>query len=144
MDIVDVVVGDDTRAGFSVSFWLPPVDSQQARVEAQGNLRAALQSLRAGDVVLITNVALSVWRAAVYGQSLGRRWARNSTRIVKVETDGLERELPFGVAGKLSRVKGWRDEFVGRSVGDGGAEKGKGRKRSRRRYEEELPPDTQD
>lgn len=142
MEILDLVLGDDTRAGFSVSFWLPPLDSQHSRVEEKEDLRATLQSLRAGDVVFTTNVALSVWRSAVYGQSLGRRWARNSTRVFKVETDGSERGLSFGAAGKLARVKCWRDEFIGKSVGTQGV--GKGKKRSRRGYEEELPPDTQD
>jgi hypothetical protein len=140
MEILDLLVGDETRAGFSVSFWLPPAESQGSRAGRQENedLRTALQSARAGDVVLIRNVALSVWRKAVYGQSLGRRWARNSTKIERIEDEALNRSvaLPFGFVGKLARVRTWRDEFVGRRVLRKESSKGK------RKFEEELPPDS--
>ena len=142
MEILDLLVGDETRAGFSVSFWLPPADSQGSRVGKGENedLRATLQSARAGDIVLIRNVALSVWRKAVYGQSLGRRWARNCTRIERIEDGALHKGtvLPFGFVAKLARVRGWRDEFVGRSAARTATKSGK------RKFEEELPPDSQD
>jgi hypothetical protein len=140
MEILDLLVGDETRAGFSVSFWLPPAESQGARAGKQENedLRVALQSARAGDVVLIQNVALSVWRKAVYGQSLSRQWARNSTKIERIEDEAVTRSLalPFGFVGKLARVRTWRDEFVGRRVLRKENSKGK------RKFEEELPPDS--
>jgi hypothetical protein len=142
MEILDLLVGDETRAGFSVSFWLPPADSQGSRAGKSENedLRATLQSARAGDVVLIQNVALSVWRKAVYGQSLGRRWARNCTRIERIEDGAVHKGnvLPFGFVGKLARVRGWRDEFVGRRAARKASRSGK------RKFEEELPPDSQD
>jgi len=74
MEILDLLLGDETRAGFSVSFWLPPADSQNSRAGQAENedLRNTLQSARAGDVVLLRSVALNIWRKAVYGQSLGR------------------------------------------------------------------------
>lgn len=142
MEILDLLVGDETRAGFSVSFWLPPGDSQGTRAaksESDG-LRATLQSARPGDVVLIRNVALSVWRKAVYGQSLGRRWARNCTRIERIDDGAVHKGtvLPFGFVGKLARVRGWRDEFVGRRTTRKTTRSGK------RKVEEELPPDSQD
>lgn len=143
MEILDLLVGDETRAGFSVSFWLPPVESQNShasKYDGIADLRPVLQSLRAGDVVLVRNLALSVWRGAVYGQSLGRRWARNCTRVERVE-DGVnrdgERAMPFGVGAKLGRVREWREGFVGRRVaGIGGGKRKRG-------LEEELPPDSQ-
>jgi hypothetical protein len=142
MEILDLLVGDQTRAGFSVSFWLPPADSQGSRVgkSETDDLRATLQSAKAGDVVLIRNVALSVWRKAVYGQSLGRRWARNCTRIERIDDGAVHKGtvLPFGFVGKLARVRGWRDEFVGRRTANKSTERGK------RKFEEELPPDSQD
>lgn len=143
MEILDLLVGDETRAGFSISFWLPPVDSQISRVnkDQSEDVRAALQSARPGDVVLIRNVALSVWRNNVYGQSLGRRWARNCTRIERIEDGGVQKEagLPFGFAGKLARVRAWRDEFVGRRAPVEEIRRGK------RKFEgEDLPPDSQD
>jgi hypothetical protein len=143
MEIQDLLIGDETRAGFSVSFWLPPADSQQSRVNnhESDDLRNSLQSLRPGDVVLVRNVALSVWRNAVYGQSLGRRWARNCTIIHRIE-DGAgatERALPFGGMGKLAKVRDWRDDFVGRRPTKQLGKKGKGIATS----DEDLPPDTQ-
>jgi hypothetical protein len=143
MEIQDLLVGDDTRAGFSVSFWLPPADSQQSRIKSHDNddLRNSLQSLRPGDVVLVRNVALSVWRNAVYGQSLGRRWARNCTSIHRIE-DGAgatERALPFGGMGKLAKVRDWRDDFVGRRPTRQRGNKGKGIAT----IDGDLPPDTQ-
>lgn len=142
MEILDLLVGDQTRAGFSVSFWLPPADSQGSRAAKSetDDMRATLQSARPGDVVLIRNVALSVWRKAVYGQSLGRRWARNCTRIERIDDGALHKgtALPFGFVGKLARVRGWRDEFVGRRTTRKATRSGK------RKFEEELPPDSQD
>lgn len=143
VEILDLLVGDETRAGFSISFWLPPVDSQEPRVNkgVGEDIRGALESARPGDIVLIQNVALSVWRKAVYGQSLGKRWARNSTRIERIEDGAVQKEavLPFGFVGKLGRVRGWRDEFVGRRAPKGPSRQGK------RKFEaEDLPPDTQD
>ena len=141
MDILDLLVGDETRAGFSVSFWLPPADSQNTRAAKSENddLRTTLQSARAGDVVLIRNVALSVWRKAVYGQSLGRRWAKNCTRIERIHDGAVHKGtvLPLGFVGKLARVRGWRDEFVGRRAARLATRSGK------RKFEEELPPDSQ-
>lgn len=140
MEILDLLVGDETRAGFSVSFWLPPADPQTSRAGRSENedLRAALQSARAGDIVLIRNVALSVWRKAVYGQSLGRRWARNCTRIERIDDEVVPKgnDLPFGFVGKLTMVRSWRDEFVGRRVSRKESSRGK------RKFEEELPPDS--
>jgi hypothetical protein len=143
MEIQDLLVGDETRAGFSISFWLPPADSQQSRIKSHesDDLRNSLQSLRPGDVAIVRNVALSVWRNAVYGQSLGRRWARNCTSIHRIEDDAgaTERALPFGGMGKLAKVRDWRDDFVGRRPTRRRGNKGKGIATS----DGDLPPDTQ-
>jgi len=143
MEIQDLLLGDETRAGFSVSFWLPPVDSQQSRFNnhESDDLRHSLQSLRPGDVVLVRNVALSVWRNAVYGQSLGRRWIRNCTSVHRIEDSAgaTERTLPFGGMGKLAKVRDWRDDFVGRRPAKQRGIKGKGIAAS----DGDLPPDTQ-
>lgn len=142
MEILDLLVGDETRAGFSISFWMPPLDTQKHKAIDSDDTRSALQSLRSGDIVIVTNVALSVWRGAVYGQSLGKRWARNSTRISKVGDTEVERGVPFGIKGKLAKVRGWSDEFVGKADSrTGGGGRGKGKRKFR---EEELPPDSQD
>lgn len=138
MEIQELLLGDETRAGFSVSFWLVPQDSQHIPAD---DLREALRPLRTGDVVLVSNVALSAFKGCVYGQSLSRRVARNSTNIVKVErVDGVS-----GMGGKCVKVFEWAERFVGRSTG---VKSGRSLKRGREKDEEEedgevLPPDTQ-
>ncbi|KAF2770543.1 hypothetical protein EJ03DRAFT_255735, partial [Teratosphaeria nubilosa] len=113
MDIIEVLLGDETRAGFSVSFWLAPAESQQKPAD---DLREHLLSLRAGDVVLVRNVALRDWKSCVYGQSLSWRFAKNSTSVVVVGAgDGAS--LPRAIKGKAERVERWSWEFVGRREG---------------------------
>ncbi|KAI7238092.1 hypothetical protein KC330_g2752 [Hortaea werneckii] len=87
-DLIEILLGDETRAGFSATFWFlpesestrpchhPPVKSRGGGVnprdanEESKHRRRNLLSLRAGDVVLIRNLALSVFKGGVYGQSL--------------------------------------------------------------------------
>lgn len=60
LSLVEILVGDDTKSGFAVTFWLDRENA--ATVE--------ISSLRRQDVVLMQNVALHVFRGKVYGQSL--------------------------------------------------------------------------
>ncbi|QPG94404.1 hypothetical protein C2857_005924 [Epichloe festucae Fl1] len=62
LSLVEVLVGDDTAAGFAVTFWVPSDKVAGSDVVA----------LRRQDVVLLENVALHVFRDKVYGQSLRR------------------------------------------------------------------------
>ncbi|KAK5174285.1 uncharacterized protein LTR77_001365 [Saxophila tyrrhenica] len=135
MEIIELTVGDDTRAGFTISFWLVPEKSQQARRAEDAELREKLRGLRKGDVVLLRNVALSEFRGVVYGQSLmRRRFARMGTEVVVV---GEGVEIRDGVMGKkVGRVREWVGDFVGRERGESGLGK--------KRRGEELPPDTQE
>ena len=134
MEIHELLLGDETRAGFSITFWLAPADSQAAHRDDE--LRASLRRLRAGDVVVWQNVALSAFKGCVYGQSLSRRFARNSTSMSVVDA-GQAQGLPVGVRGKYKRVRGWADEFVGRTKQVAATASGVGGRM------EELPPDTQ-
>lgn len=136
MDIIELTVGDESRAGFSISFWLVPVESQ---VKPADDLRNALSKLRAGDVVLLQNLALSCFKGCVYGQSLSKRFARNSTTVDKIGRGAQEGDPVLKA--KLERVRRWTSDFVG-----GGREpphpgtvdvmRSHGRP--------DLPPDTQD
>lgn len=140
MDIVELTVGDDTMAGFCITFWLVPQTSQNQR--PQDDLRGVLRLLRPGQVALIQNVALSAWRGNVYGQSLSRRFTRNSTTLCVIEA-GSKSSLSTPVANKLQRVQDWVNDFVG--VGDRRAIPLDGEHHAtRKRKLEELPPDTQD
>ncbi|KAK3620938.1 hypothetical protein LTR56_023074 [Elasticomyces elasticus] len=148
MDLQELLLGDETRAGFSVTFWHTPTDSQTRQQRDQrDDMRAQLSELRSGDIVLMQNVALSAFKGVVYGQSLSRRFARNSTIVTVVDAgevgqagDGFG--LPMGIRGKFGRVRKWGDDFVGRT-----GRTGVGVKRAvgvgRGGDGEVLPPDTQ-
>ncbi|KAH8896989.1 hypothetical protein GQ53DRAFT_498410 [Thozetella sp. PMI_491] len=58
--LVEVLVGDDTRSGFTITFWIPSEDIS----------KSVLAGLRPQDVVLMQNVALTVFMKKVYGSSL--------------------------------------------------------------------------
>lgn len=70
VELVEMIVGDETRAGFGINFWLPPRHDAKGRSPLKNELRKALENLRLQDVVLMRNVALSTFRGKVYGQSL--------------------------------------------------------------------------
>lgn len=129
MDIIELIVGDETKAGFRVSFWLVPVESQRRPPD---DLRDTLKRLRAGNVVLLQNVALSCFRGCVYGQSLNRRLARNSTSIFVLEMD-IDQSKLGSSASKYLRVREWAEDFVGVQ-----------RAPVERRRIDDLPPDTQE
>lgn len=135
MNIVELLVGDETRAGFSISFWLAPADSQRRDLD---DMRNALRQLRSGDVVLLQNIALSAFNKCVYGQSLSKRFARNSTSLVVLaQSQGL-----FGpLQGKYDRVLQWSCDFVGRDPPRAATSTTK--QKGKQTRQEELPPDTQ-
>lgn len=86
VDLVELVVGDETRAGFTITFWLDGSGGgggegatgggrglrAAAAAAASAELREAVTALRARDVVLLQNVALRVFMGRVYGHSLRR------------------------------------------------------------------------
>lgn len=66
VEIVEILVGDETKAGFGINFWLHPNNPGPAEMVA----RRVLGSLRLQDIVLFKNVALASFRGKVFGQSL--------------------------------------------------------------------------
>jgi len=77
--VLEMLVGDDTSAGFGVTFWVDVAQEESQGLALQGEAREArddlkesLQGLRKGDVVLLRNVALSDFQKVVRGNSLGR------------------------------------------------------------------------
>jgi hypothetical protein len=152
MEIIELTVGDETRAGFCVNFWLTPTTSSRARTRQQqkqnqsakqtrdDGLRATLGKLRTGDVVLMRHVALSSFRGCVYGQSLGGgRFGRVGTSIVNLP--GADFGRPAAFREKVRRVRKWTDDFVG--IAKPSRLNGEGRG-VRRKVREDLPPDTQE
>jgi hypothetical protein len=139
MDIIELTVGDETRAGFNITFWLTPVESQQ-RNQANDELRQILTKLRSGDLVLMRNVALSCFRGAVYGQSLPqRRFGGCRTTVSNLGSSRIDGTQNAALHSKVDRVRQWTSDFVG--VAKGRSNVGI---RSLKRRHEELPPDTQE
>jgi hypothetical protein len=113
--LVEVLVGDETKAGFAVTYWLP-YDSVD---------KSPLAGLRSRDVVFIQNVALNVFNNKVYGSSL----RKNVTKVhllyrVKLDPQDaggyystFDLSFPGSVHPQLDktrRVRDWVRNFVGR------------------------------
>lgn len=143
VELIEVLVGDETRSGFGVNFWL---NSSQS---LQGDMRTTLSGLRPRDVVLMRNVALSSFRGKVYGQSLRKEMTKihllYRTRVDKMDVGGCYSAADLVIrdpappqAEKTRRVREWVLKFVGLGAGQ---EKGIGR--AFNATKEVLPPDTQ-
>jgi hypothetical protein len=136
VDLVEMVVGDDTKSNFAISLWLP----REMRVNwkdgghpnpdgGRSILRRTLRFMRPRDVVLLQNVALSSFLGKVHGQSL----KGDVTKIdllfrKKADDDDLSgfysvSNLRTANAGKdpqiakVKKVKDWLGEFVGERDG---------------------------
>lgn len=156
MDIVELLVGDDTAAGFGMTFWLLPApaatvkETQQRHADDSILLRAQLARMRRGDVVLFTNIALSTYNGKVYGQSLRRRGGAVSTGVRVIPIDLEERGNPGQGVQKLKKVREWTMNFVGIETEKGrgkrkavNAENGLSKRYKIRSERDELPADTQ-
>jgi hypothetical protein len=147
VDLIEMLVGDETKSGFGVNFWL--------RVPSKGNnhgiddtQRNVLGDLRPQDIVFLKNVALSSFRGMVYGQSLRKDITKvhllYRNRVDIRDTGGcyaVDDLRPGRDVGpqfsKMMLVREWALRFVGpaavRRSGEGNIEIVK----------EVLPPDTQ-
>lgn len=134
LSLVEVLVGDETKSGFAVSFWLSNDQATTSQVS----------KLRRQDVVLMENVALHVFRGKVYGQSLRKNLTRVNL-LWRSEGGGYyhNRDLARRAAAKHPQqektrlVKDWVLHFVGRDVG------ATTRKRASRKSWDLPPDDTQ-
>lgn len=142
-ELVEMIVGDDTKTGFSITMWLPREmrvnwkDGANAAPEGSRSvLRRSLRFMRPRDVVLLQNVALSSFQGKVHGQSL----KGDVTKIdllfrKKVDDDdlcGIYSVSNLRTATgkdpqvlKVKKVRDWMTEFVG----DRGSPAPKGRRR---------------
>ncbi|KAL3956444.1 hypothetical protein ACCO45_009290 [Purpureocillium lilacinum] len=112
LSLVEVLVGDETTAGFAVTFW----------IGSDADRNAGVLKLQRQDVVLMENVALHVFRGKVYGQSLRKGltrinllWRRDgsgyySTRSLSKKGTTTTRPQQD----KTALVKDWVLRFVGR------------------------------
>jgi hypothetical protein len=145
VELLEVLVGDETKSGFGINFWLPPPTS------VEDNLRNVLGGFRSQDVILVRNVALDSFRGKVYGQSLRKNITKAyllyRKRIDKSDAGGCysagdlgSLDTPNPQIDKTARVREWVLQFVG-----GGASHGKRKEKAgiSEMTGEALPPDTQ-
>ncbi|KAJ6108221.1 hypothetical protein N7523_009544 [Penicillium sp. IBT 18751x] len=112
LDLIELVVGDETLTGFGVNFWLPA--EKPAKTQEIDRLGPTLAALRPRDIVLLRTVGLSTFQNRVYGQSL-----RGMTKINLLNrwpadaTDAGGHRGQRGDREKLNRVREWALRFVG-------------------------------
>lgn len=131
IELVEMLVGDDTKAGFGINIWLPlPPSLDNAHPARQGvdMLRTQTSHLRPQDVILAKTVALSSFRGQVYGQSL-RRGVTTLDLLYRNALDGDDArgafcaaELEQGAVNepqlrKARDVRDWVIRFVGAAAG---------------------------
>ncbi|EJP67287.1 uncharacterized protein BBA_03861 [Beauveria bassiana ARSEF 2860] len=125
--LVEVLLGDDTKSGFAVTFWLARDAAAATMVGGGGGGGdgGLLGGLRRQDVVLLQNVALHVSRGKVYGQSLRRGqtkvhllWSKRmdaracySSRALNAARNDAGVENPQ--IAKTRLVRDWVIRFVG-------------------------------
>ncbi|KAL9601965.1 MAG: hypothetical protein Q9219_002189 [cf. Caloplaca sp. 3 TL-2023] len=162
VELVEMTVGDETRAGFGVNVWLPSSSLQQQQQLEQrfGRprdkqvrlLEEQMEDLRPGDIVLMRNVALASFRGQVYGQTL-RRGMTSVELVYRVLVDvedrgGLfdGRDLDGGGKwlDKLKTVREWVVQFVGGHDNGAAIKSGKRAVRPKqKKWLRDLPEDTQ-
>ncbi|EEY21922.1 conserved hypothetical protein [Verticillium alfalfae VaMs.102] len=142
LHVLELLLGDDTRAGFAVTFWLSAADLAAA-------VPSLVLRLRRRDVVMLRDVALHVFRGRVYGQSL----RRGRTKVSLLHRGGARGEGAGCYSGadlrrgghpqvdKTRRVRDWVLRFVGGDDEEG--ERGAGGGKARRRGWDRPPDDTQ-
>lgn len=118
LELIEMIVADETKAGFGINLWLPSTASQTS------NLRTMVGMLRPQDVIMARNVALSSFRNNVYGQSLRKDMTKLDLMyrnlVDKRDREGWysARELAEAAgadvqAVKVRKVKEWVMQFVG-------------------------------
>jgi hypothetical protein len=117
MELVELLVGDDTAAPFKITFWLQPINDVGSGAghkiipDARSAQRAILAAIRSGNIILITNVALSVFKNVAYGQSLTRRPSGCTTDVMNISRSGMT-SASASVQAKFERVRRWVTHFV--------------------------------
>ncbi|KAI1436183.1 hypothetical protein GGR50DRAFT_652087 [Xylaria sp. CBS 124048] len=137
--LVELLVGDETKSGFSVTFWMSSTPSET---------NTLVRTLRRQDVLLLRNVGLGVFMKKVHGYSLRKGHTKiellHRRRIDKDDKGGVysmkdisstKRAYPQLV--KARKVWEWLLHFVG----DGGTSLGKRKHNGKLINRWDLPPD---
>ncbi|GAB1315816.1 Telomeric single stranded DNA binding POT1/Cdc13 domain-containing protein [Madurella fahalii] len=112
--LVEVLVGDETRAGFAITYWLP----------SDSLAESPLAGLRPQDILLMQNVALNVFTKKVYGSSLRKELTKvyllYRMRLDAGDTGGYYSTADLASNNsthpqleKTQRVRDWVLNFVG-------------------------------
>jgi hypothetical protein len=129
VELIELLVGDETKSGFGVNFWLPAHSNDVNSEKNEDSVRNRLASLRIQDIVLLQNVALSSFRRMVYGQSLKKDLTKlhllYRNRVNRADIGGhytigdldVERDLHSQLK-KTVRVRDWILRFVARGPFD--------------------------
>ncbi|KAH7040350.1 uncharacterized protein B0I36DRAFT_310500 [Microdochium trichocladiopsis] len=147
--LVEMLLGDETKSGFSVTFWLSN-DKRGGGGDHRDSVETTLRGLRRQDVILLRNVALGTFSNKVHGHSLHTNMTRvhllHRRKVDGADLCGLytpremaSRRSTHPQLAKARRVWEWTIDFVGGSEHLG---KRKTRSRSVRSWEV-PPPDTQ-
>ncbi len=157
IELVEMLVGDETKAGFVINVWLPSATPAAGRTLSSDDMRSMIKGLRPQDVVLVRNVALDSFRGKVYGQSL----RKNTTKLDLLFRNAVDREDDVGAydakqldeadesdpqVAKAKRVREWVMKFVGAGVRPMPMQESRTAEVHRRPHvghAQILPPDTQ-
>ena len=124
VELVELLVGDDTRTGFGINVWLTPCQDSNKPGSKDERLRNDTLRLRPRDIILATNVALCSFRGKVFGQSL-RKGMTTLDLLFRNVVDKDDRTCAFRAEDlrqrniiepqmlKLIKVKQWVMQFVG-------------------------------
>ena len=146
MSLVELLVGDETKSGFTITFWLPGPDGPGA-----GPREDSVRLLRRQDVVLLRNVALGAFMRKVHGHSLRKGLTKvdllHRRKLDRSDEGGLyttrqlsSKKQTHHQLMKTRRVWEWAVNFVG----SGGSSLGKRKMKTRSMGDWEVPPaDTQ-
>ena len=147
VELVDLLVGDETKTNFSITMWLPRElhvlwrDKQASNSPShspadacRSELRRKLKSLRPRDVIVLQNVALTTYKGKVAGASLKgevtkveilfRRKIGDEEDVGCYSVSNLRNPIDPQIK-KVKAVRDWLLEFVGEEGGGKGAKRGK-------------------
>jgi len=124
VEIVELLVGDETKSGFGVNFWLSARSNDSDGGRSVDDIRKKLVTIRPQDIVLLRNIALSNFRGKVYGQSLRKEMTKlhllYRNRIDKTDVGGYYTLGDFDTGkevhsqlAKTMLVRDWVLRFVG-------------------------------
>ncbi|KAI4598328.1 hypothetical protein KJ359_003212 [Pestalotiopsis sp. 9143b] len=137
--LVELIVGDETKSGFGITFWMSG--------DASSPTEATLKSTRRQDIVLFRNVALSHFKGKVHGQSLPRGLTKMDLlyrrKLDDDDTTGFysAKELAHRKDAQPQLVKTQKvREWVLQFVGGGSSHLGKRKEKGQPVRSWELPP----